>query len=68
MSDKIIAEVENTSRGTIQVVQHLDNTYSVGLLNEKEEFEVKHPNVDAAGAIRAMSFYFQGELNMLKKG
>lgn len=68
MSDKIIAEVEDTSRGTIQVVQHSDNTYSVGLLNEKEKFEVKHPNVDAAGAIRAMSFYFQGELNMLKKG
>lgn len=67
MSDKIIAEIENTSRGTIQVIQHSEDSFSVGLLNDKEEFEAKHPNIDAAGAIRAMSFYFQGELKILKK-
>lgn len=67
MLDKVIAEIEDTSRGVVQVIQHDGGTYSVGIVNENEEFEAKHPNLDAAGAIRAIAFYFQGELNMLKK-
>lgn len=67
MSDKIIAEVENTQCGTIQVVQHDNENFSVGVLNDKEELIIKHPNADAAGAIRALAFYFQGDINKKSK-
>lgn len=59
---KIIAEVENTKNGTIAVVENENGTFSVGYLKADETFEVKHPEVNAKGAINALAHYFNSEM------
>lgn len=59
---KIIAEVENTKNGTIAVVENDDGTFSVGYLKDDETFDVKHPEVNAKGAICALAHYFSSEM------
>lgn len=59
---KIIAEVENTKNGTIAVVENENGTFSVGYLKDDDTFDVRHPEVNAKGAINALAHYFNGEM------
>lgn len=59
---KIIAEVENTTNGTIAVVENENGTFSVGYLKDDDTFDIKHPEVNAKGAINALAHYFNSEM------
>lgn len=59
---KIIAEVENTKSGTIAVVENDNGTFSVGYLKDDDTFDVRHPEVNAKGAINALAHYFNAEM------
>lgn len=59
---KIIAEVENTKNGTIAVVENENGTFSVGYLKDDDTFDIKHPEVNAKGAINALAHYFNSEM------
>lgn len=65
---KIIAEIENTLAGNVVVTKDEKEHYHVGILNENDDFEVKHPDLrNTESVINALAFYFQAEANARNK-
>lgn len=58
---KILTESENTLIGTIVTIKNDDGTYSVGVMHDDDNIDVKHPNVNAEGCIAALAHYLNGE-------
>lgn len=59
---KIIAEAENTIQGNVVVVKNESGTFSVGLLNDNDEFDPKHPDLNnTESVINALMHYLNAE-------